>query len=188
VLADRDEIKGGAVSALRSALVQRAGVAGAVRACWYKHPLFASTLLTQSVQRRFAPDCDIRLITGFVSRIRSAQRSAAPGFPVREAEALIRVALGEVALLDEVDPSEFSYPEIGIAILIRLFAEWEPGRAEVDSLFQQAESVLQGTREVCPELGPGEEDWFAAGMHESPFAVLIDEASAERQEEDRCRD
>jgi hypothetical protein len=180
---DRDVIKAEAMSALRSALVQRAGVAGALRACWYKHPLLASTLLTQSVQRRFASDCDIRLITGLVSRIRSAQRPGSPGFPGGEAEALIRVALGEVALLDAVDPGKFSYPEIGIAILGRLFAEWEPGGAEVKSLFQQTESVLEGTREVCPELGFGEEDWFAAGMHESPFAVAIDAAPAEMSEE-----
>lgn len=185
---DRDVIKADAVSALRTALVQRAGVAGALRACWYRHPLFASTLLTQSVQRRFASDCDIRLITGFVSRIRSAQRPASLGFPSREAEALIRVALGEVALLEEVHPSKFSYPEIGIAILGRLFAEWQPGAAEVEVLFQQAESVLEGTRELFPELGPGEEDWFAAGMHESPFAVLMGEAPAEMREEGGCRD
>jgi hypothetical protein len=179
---DRDVIKAEAVSALRSALVQRAGVAAAIRACWYRNPLFASTLLTQSVQRRFASDCDIRLITGFVSRIRVAQGSASLGFPSREAEALIRVALGEVALLDEVDPSKFSYPEIGIAILGRLLAEWEPEVAEVKSLFQQAESVLQGTQKMWPELAPGEEGWFAAGMHQSPFAVLMGADPAERRE------
>jgi hypothetical protein len=60
-------------------------------------------------------------------------------------------------LLDEVPPSKFSYPEIGIAILGGLFAEWQPDGAEVESLFQQAESVLAGTREMYPELGPGEE-------------------------------
>lgn len=56
----------------------------------------------------------------------------------------IRATLGEVALLEEVDPGQFSYPEIGIAILGRLFAEWEPSDADVESLFRLTESVLGG--------------------------------------------
>jgi hypothetical protein len=45
------------------------------------------------------------------------------GFPAREAEALIRAALGEKFLLESVHPDDFSYPEIEISVLAGLFQE-----------------------------------------------------------------
>jgi len=180
---DRDSVKAGAVAALRAALIDGEGVAEALRGCWYRNPLFASTLLSESVRLRFARDCDVRLITGFIARIRSSRRAVPLGFPSREAEALIRACLGEVALLEAVDPSVLSYPELGIAILGRLFEEWRPGGAEVRSLFQQVDAALPAMHELFPGLGPGEEDWFAAGMHESPFAALVGEGPPQRVEE-----
>jgi hypothetical protein len=180
---DRESVKAGAVAALHAALIDGEGVAEALRGCWYRNPLFASTLLSESVRLRFARDCDVRLITGFVARIRSSQGAVPLGFPSREAEALIRACLGEVALLEEVDPSLFSYPELGIAISGRLFGEWEPNGAEVRSLFQQVDAALPAMHDFFPELGPGEEDWFAAGMHESPFAVPMGEGPPQRVEE-----
>jgi hypothetical protein len=49
--ADRKRIKAKAVAALS----KRAGVAAAVRSCWYRHPLFASTLTGEVVRLRFEP-------------------------------------------------------------------------------------------------------------------------------------
>jgi hypothetical protein len=93
--------------------------------------------------------------------------------PSREAEALIRACLGEVELLDAVQPSEFSYPEIGIAIVSRLYDEWQPSLPQIYDIFQQTEDALQVALRHIPELVPGEEDWFAAGMPTSPFAAFL---------------
>lgn len=166
-----DQVQADAIRALRKALLHGDGVADSLRGCWYRSPVFASTLFTESVRQRFGKGCDVRVITRFVSRIRSAHPVGGLNFPSREAEALIRAALGEPAMFAEVHPGEFSYPEIGIAILARLFEEWQPGRAEVESLFDRVEGVALAARRQSPKLGPAEEDWFAAGMHESPFAA-----------------
>lgn len=99
------------------------GVADALRGCWYRSPVFAATLFTESVRLRFGKGCDVRVITRFVSRIGSAHPVGGLGFPSREAEALIRGCLGEPAMFAEVHPGQFSYPEIGIAVLARLFEE-----------------------------------------------------------------
>lgn len=163
-----------AVAGLRSALLAGAGVADALRACWYGHPLFASALLGESVRLRFDRDADIRLVTRFVSRIRQSRRIDDSGSPSREAEAVVRACLGEVELLEAVDPSVFSYQELGIAICTRLFEEWQPGRAEVESLLGQVESALLAMSEVSPVLQAQEDAWFAAGMHLSPFALPWD--------------
>jgi hypothetical protein len=121
------------------------------------------------------------VITGFVSRVRSAQPTAL-GFPSREAEALIRASLGESALFEEVHPGEFSYPEIAIAVLARLFEEWRPAHAEVATLLERVKKVVLTACGIAPELGSAEDDWFAAGMHESPFAFPLSERPAENAE------
>lgn len=140
-------------------------------------------LLSESVRLRFATDCDVRLITAFIARVRSSQPDTPVGFPSREAEALIRASLGEVELLQAVDPARFCYPEIGIAILCRLLEEWQPGGAEVRSLFEQVDAALAATHAMFPALAPGEHDWFAAGMHESPFAAPVGEGPVSQGEQ-----
>lgn len=172
---DKDSVKSEAVAGLRAALLRGRGVADALRACWYRHPLFASTLLSESVRLRFPQDRDLRLITAFVARVRSSGPWISAGFPSREAEAVMRACLGEVALLEAVDPGVFNYPEIGIALADRLFAEWRPGQTEVDSLFAQVELALPAIHAMFPHLEPGEDEWFAAGMHTSPFLAPVGE-------------
>jgi hypothetical protein len=82
----------------------------------------------------------------------------------------MRGTLGEAALLDHVQRGRFGVPEIGIPLLGALLDEWQPGPAEVDGLFGRTESILREGLELSPDLGPAEADWFADGMHESPFA------------------
>ncbi|HEY1919570.1 MAG TPA: hypothetical protein VGH27_28700 [Streptosporangiaceae bacterium] len=144
--------------------------------------MFSSALFIESVQQFFGPGCDIRVITSFVARISSSRSSTDVGFAAREAEAFIRGVLGEVALLEEVHPAQFSYAEMGIAILERLFAEWRLDSSAVDALFAQVEAVRIAARDLNPELAPAENDWFTAGMHESPFASLPAEALAQEEE------
>ena len=167
---ERETIKADALVVLRTALVTGEDTSKAVRWCWYRNPVFSVALFIETVRTRFPPDVDVRELTRFIVRHWAVGSPAAAGFPAREAEAVMRGALGEAAFFDEVHPGSFSYPEIGIALLGALFGEWRPGPAEIDDLFGRAESVLQAGQELAPGLGPGEEEWFAAGMHESPFA------------------
>jgi hypothetical protein len=174
---ERELIKEEAVTELRAALVRCEGVDAAVRACFYRHPLFASILMSESLRLLFGGSSDIRRVTAFVARIRKARAGDPGAFPSRETEALVRACLGEVTLLDAVQPSEFSYPEIGIAIVSRLFDEWQPSLLQIQDILRQTETALGMALEFIPELAPGEDDWFAAGMPTSPFAVYLGERS-----------
>jgi hypothetical protein len=176
VSADQEAVKAGAVAQLCTALTNAAGVCEALRSCWYRNPIFSSTLCTEAVRQHFGEAPDIRAITRFVSRIRPGE----PGFPRREAEAVIRAALGETAFFECVHPRQFSYPEMGIAVLDRLFLEWRPRSSEIECLFRRLEKLLEVVREMCPELALGEDDWFAARMHESPFVLSIGEGPVQR--------
>lgn len=55
-------------------------------------------------------------------------------------------------------------------LLMVPFAEWRPRSPEVASLLARVESVRDAARDLEPGLGPAEDNWFAAGMHDSPFA------------------
>lgn len=130
--------------------------------------------MEESVRLRFGPGCDVRLITGFVARVRTSRGGPMGAFPSREVEAVIRAHLGELALLDAVDPARFSYPELGIAVLDGLFEEWRPSSVEVDDLFGRAEQVRRDMTEGSPLVAQAEERWYAAGMPDSPFAGPAD--------------
>lgn len=179
VSADREEVKAAAITGLRTALISGAGAPGAVRASWYRNPEFSSVLFTEALKRFFGESPDIRAITGFVSRIRPGE----VGFPRREAEAVVRASLGETMFFDCVHPGQFSYMEIGIAVLDRLFLEWRPSGAEIDSMFGRVREVQAAVDERSPELAPAVDDWFAAGMHESPFAFPLDAGQVQRPDE-----
>jgi hypothetical protein len=167
----REQVKAEAAAGLRVALLSIHSVGDAVRACWYRNPSFASALMVESLRLRFGEGCDVRLITAFVARIRAAQGGPPGAFPSREAEALIRAYLGELALLDAVDPATFSYPDLGIAVLDRLFEEWQPTAAEVSDLFDRTAAVQHQMTVLLPELELAEEGWFAAGLPDSPLAA-----------------
>lgn len=180
---DRQSFKAQAVADLLAALLSGDGVAGALRACWYRHPLFASTLMSESMRRQYPPGCDLRLVTAFVSRIRARQQAVPCSFPSREAEAVIRACLGELNLLEEVHPARFNYPEIGIAILGELFDEWCPEAEELAEWFQHVERATRAMREAFPDLESGEADWFSIEMHRSPFAHGLGDLSDGQSEE-----
>jgi hypothetical protein len=93
---------------------------------------------------------------------------------------MIRAALGETAFLELVDPAVFSYPEIGVTILGRIFQEWQPGVGEVTQLLSGAQEATGAAGASSAELTAGERDWFGAGMLESPFAVWPDETQDRR--------
>jgi hypothetical protein len=158
------------VAELLTALVESDGVHAALRACAYQNVFFVPALFFEALRERFGADCDLRVITAFVRRIRDSGEPAPLGFPSREAEALIRVGLGDGRFLTHVDPNVFSYLEIEIAILERLFAEWQPGEDELSALFAKSREAA-AEKEQLPELEAAESRWFAAGMPYSPFAT-----------------
>jgi hypothetical protein len=166
---EREAVKADARAALRMALVMGEGIAESLRWCWYRDPMFSVALFTETVRARFSRDCDVRELTRFIARHRPAGSPDAAGFPAREAEALMRGVLGEAEFFDAVHPGKFSYPEIGITVLGGLFGEWRPCPQEVDDLIVRVETTVRAGQELSPGLGPAEEAWFAAGMHESPF-------------------
>jgi hypothetical protein len=57
---------------LRAALMGGSGAADAFRRCWYRHPMFATALFTESVRYRFGLHPDIRNITSFLAGNRMA--------------------------------------------------------------------------------------------------------------------
>lgn len=167
----RKEVKARAVRELRAALMNGGPVAAALRACCYRHPIFFTMLFRESLADRFRIDRDVREITAFVARVREARGSAAAGFPSREAEGIIRAILGDALMEGQVDPYAFSYPEIGIALMTRLFAEWQPSADQVDALISRSEA-LTAEKARLALLAEREDLWFAAGMPDSPFATL----------------
>ncbi len=186
---DREQAKADAVAALRRALAGGADASAALRACWYRNPAFSSALMEEALRLRFGSGCEIRLITAFVARIRASRDGPPGGFPSREAEALIRANLGELAMFDAVDPGRFSYAEIGFAVLERLFVEWQRSPEEADDLLGRAATVRREMDDVSPLVAQGEKDWFEAGMPESPFAAPAGETQLRRGEkgEEHCR-
>lgn len=171
VEADHETVREQAVSALRAALVSGMGVADAFRRCWYRHPVFATALFVESACQRFGTHPDIRAITSFVAAIRESRRGAGLGFPCREAEALIRAALGEAELMDAVHPGQFSYPEIGIAVLVMLYDEMGFSTTEWEPLLERASATLEKAHCYSQELSSSEGEWFALGMPDSPFVL-----------------
>jgi hypothetical protein len=129
--------------------------------------------MCETLRLIFGTSGDIRKVTAFVARIRTRKAQPRGSFPSRETEAVIRACLGEVGLLDAVPPDRFSYPEIGITVLSQLFDEWQPNLPQIRDIFERTEKALELALEYIPELTTGEEDWFAAGMDRSPFAVYL---------------
>jgi hypothetical protein len=139
--------------------------------------MFASALFTESVRYRFGLRPDIREITSFLAGIRMTRTGGqVSGFPMREAEALIRAVLGEMLMLETVDADVFSLPEIAISVMDGLFLEGLLSPVEWESLLWRAEQVLEEGLKVAPQLAVAEDDWFAAGMANSPFVSINDKA------------
>jgi hypothetical protein len=167
---DWEAVRQDAVAVLRAALVSDLDIAGALRRCWYHNVMFGVAVFIEAVRMRFQAGGDIRQLTAFIARHWPTEGPRGPVFPAREAEALMRFALGEASFLDEVDPARFNYPEICISLLEALFQEWQPGPDEMAELLARAEAGIDAGRDFWPEIRGAEDAWLAMGMHESPFA------------------
>lgn len=170
---DFEAVKAEAVASLRAALISEAGVESALRQAFYRNPEFAMALFVGSLHRWFGRDSDVRSVTALTARIKAERTGDPLGFPARQAETLIRVALGETDLWPELDWARFNYLEMFIAVLQELFKEWRAAAGELDDLFTSTREAVAYGRELAPELapefGPALQDWFRTGMHQSPF-------------------
>lgn len=125
---------------LLAALTGTGQVHAALRACCYRNPMFFAGLFHESMAERFGEACGICRIAAFVARIHDARGPRGCRVPSREAEALIRAMLGDGLVSEQVDPYTVSYPEIAIAVMTRLLAEWQPNVGEVTALMARSEA------------------------------------------------
>lgn len=150
-------------AALRMALISGTNLAATIRQSSYHDLLFAVHVFTESVRRRFGPDCDIRDVTRFTARIKAAQPGA--GYRPRDAELMIRAALGEYALVRDIDMERIGVLDIVIAVLEGLLAERPLTPAELDAYVAQAQALISGASarqhevveylsELSPQLSP----------------------------------
>ena len=173
---DVDAVKAEAVSRLRAALLSGEAVSDAVRWACYRNPVFTVTLFAAAVDRRFGPRPDADEISAFVRRAGwAAGGDASAGFPAHEAELLIRMSLGELGLVSDIDAG-LNHTEIVVTVLDRLFAEWSIGPYEVQELFAQAMTAADFAEDVDPDVAQADRSWFAAGMHASSFAHPLERA------------
>jgi tetratricopeptide (TPR) repeat protein len=163
-----------AVTSLRTALAARSGVADAVRRVFHEDPQFAYTLLAAVVAQRFGTGHDVRQVTALTARIRSTQ----PGFPAREAEQMIRWILGEARFSPEVDWGAVNYTEAFIAVLSRLFLEWQPADTAVTDMLGSTAETKSRAESVTRDLAPLVRDmfgaWYRTGTPEPLSAVVAD--------------
>jgi len=164
-----------AVSDLRTALVAGAGIDEALRQLSSRYPAFWLVLFTESARRWFGPGSDIRKVTAFTARIAARRAEAGGPFPARQAEGLIRVALGEVHLVSAIEPAEVEYPGTQVQILCSLFEQWQPDGGEVDALLAQTEAATAEFRERAPGMLPGFERRLAGDQHQVGGQVTPDQ-------------
>lgn len=168
---DLNVVDAEAVSGLRTALVAGAGIDEALRGLAARYPAFWLTLFTEAFRRRFGPGCDVRKVTAFTARIVAKQAEAGAPLAARQAEALIRVALGEVHLVPSIEPEGMEYPGTYVQVLCSLFEQWQPDAGEVDALLNRTEAATAELRERAPGMLPSYERWLEGDQHPVPAAA-----------------
>jgi hypothetical protein len=171
----RSAVKARAERDLRAALTGSGPLGAALRTCCYRNPMFFVGLFHEAVVEWFGVGCDVREVTAFVARVRAARGPEAGGFPSREAEAYIRAMLGDGLMSEQLDPYAVSFPEITIAVLGRLLAEWQPGGEEVAALLDRAgvfaaERASGDGQEVVQR---GQEQFGGAGVGGGPAPSCV---------------
>jgi tetratricopeptide (TPR) repeat protein len=140
------------VQALRAQILGRTSLAPAIDAAFSADPGSCCALATESVRHRFAGDCDIREVTAFVAgAVALSKHDGRPGFTAREAEAVIRIALGESELLNALDLADFP----AAIDLDPNDASYRLGRGEVlDGLgrYEDAQAEYRTAAELDPSL------------------------------------
>jgi hypothetical protein len=93
-----------------------------------------------AVQRKFGPDSDVRAIVAFVAEAR-AELAEGDDIPPLEAEALVRAALGESELAENISQDVAVPAQIVLAVKI-LRDEHLSGK-EVDQLLAEADALAK---------------------------------------------
>lgn len=95
-----------------------------------------------AVDRRWTPETDVREIAQWVMETREYFAKGDELIPVREAEALVRAALGEDHLAIGID-SETTV-SVEMQLLTKLVADLGLDHDQIDGLVSEAESMISG--------------------------------------------
>jgi len=152
-----------AVRVLRAALTEGRDPAAALTDLAERYPAFGNALFGEALLARFGWNPDVRLITSFVRKLVTEAPAEQPRLPAREAEALIRIFLGEGDLAGEAGRTAFDVPAVQVAIMRQILTEWSPGAAEVADLLDRAEAMAMQLREHGAELIPAIEQKYLGG-------------------------
>ena len=145
--------RGNSIQALRTQILARTGLAQAIETAFSADAGFCCALVQESVRQRFGDDCDLREVTAFVARAAAlAKQDGPPAFPPREAEAVIRMSLGEPELLNVVDVTAFDMGVVVVGVLGGLFAQWDLSESELDDLLARAAAAAALVAELAPGL------------------------------------
>lgn len=139
------------IQALRAQILGPASLVSALEATFSADPGFCCAMVQESVRQRFGAGCDIRDVTGFVARAAALAKQDGPaGFPRREAEAVIRMSLGEPELLNALDLPGLDMGVVVVGVLAGLFAEWELSESELDVLLVRATELAALIAKMMP--------------------------------------
>lgn len=114
--------------------------------------LTAGTMV--AVERKFQSDGDARLIPLFVKELKTRFADRAKDIKPMAAEAVIRAALGEPELLDELDTNDMT--SMMILVTYAIVSESQPGPIQVDAFCHE---VI----ELADELGAQSQEAWHSG-------------------------
>ncbi|GAB3799339.1 hypothetical protein [Micromonospora zhanjiangensis] len=89
-----------------------------------------------AVTRRFSPDTDVRAITAYVADVRSRYQDG-KSLPAMDLEAMIRAALGEADLIDNLAPEAAFSAQL--ALLSALLDDLNLDEPQLESFIQETE-------------------------------------------------
>jgi tetratricopeptide (TPR) repeat protein len=163
-----------AVYRLRAALMVDADVAEAVRWACYRNPVFCVALFACVVRRRFG-DSGSPAISRLVQRVGTRRSDAPLGFPEHDAEKLMLLALDEVGvgLSASLAAVDVKYPEIAIAVVSEVVADWRPSSDEVSGLFGEVDETVRVARRLEPDAAKAAAWWFELAADSSTFPVVM---------------
>lgn len=93
-----------------------------------------------AVNRRFSPDSDVRDIASFVAEART-ELAEGDDIPPLESEALVRAALGESELAENI-PQDVAVPA-QIVLAVKILRDEHLSGGEVDKLLAEADALAE---------------------------------------------
>src|SRR5215469_1784948 len=163
---DQAMVRAESVYRVRAALLADTNVLDSVRWACYQNPVFCVALFACVVRRRFGASRPLA-ISRLVRQVGARRSGDLLGFPEHEAEKLMLLALDEVGLAASLAAVDVNYPEIAIAVVSEIFADWKPGPVEVSALFGEVDETVRVARELEPDATEAAAWWFELALESS---------------------